>query len=585
MDNTTFEPESLSLIKLFKSTEVFSIPEYQRPYSWEKDQVNKLWEDIFEGFENSLEGNSAPYFLGSIIVIDKKNGISDIVDGQQRITTLTILLDVLNKMNPELNKEKDSRSNPLIINNRKLESCIHNDNDNSRLRLQSKPGFCTDFELAIIDNRTYDDYIEKKCDANTSVKDRFINTAAILYKYIKELIDKGYDIGDFVNYVCNNVFVIKITCNSVGFAIKLFQVLNSRGLDLAPADVIKGYLMDDSRLPAESYGRFIFDWNESEKKISSIDNETISSIFTYYLYYLLGKSPKKTLVEEFENIIKHKYTDLGDVEKNETKDSASILKNIKNFTEIFDNIDNADDEVTVSFFYMPWRTFWATCLLTAKHLKYRDYDRYAKEVRRFFYVSYICGLSLNQLKKPLLEIINAVKLNMDFNIISNICRKALEDKDYESKLKYNLGQKNVYGESWVKPVLLLINNNLDDNPSINKVLIDSNLHVEHILPQKHIGTDGWSHMSVNGEEVINSLGNLTLLGYKKNIKAKNSCFTDKLQIYNGNDSSGKFTCYNITRNLEGFTLNNCWNETSISDRHEYLMGKLGDILDIDCLKK
>ena len=139
-----------------------------------------------------------------------------------------------------------------------------------------------------------------------------------------------------------------------------------------------------------------------------LDGENLTSQFTYYLYYLLGKSPKRTVVEEYEDIIKGKAL-LDAYEVKETESPISFIKNFKNFFEAYNEIDDSGDPVIVSFYYLPWKTFWATCLLTAKHRNYREFDSFAKILRRFLYISYICGYSLNQLKKPLLDMINAVK--------------------------------------------------------------------------------------------------------------------------------------------------------------------------------
>lgn len=582
--DVTLRPESLSLINLFKSCEIFQVPSYQRPYSWGKDEICKLWDDILEAYGASA---SQPYFLGSIIVIDKGNGTCDIVDGQQRMTTLTILFDVLNKISPNLNRGKDSKINPLLINNRKLTNCISNDNENCRLRLQTKPAYCSDFESAIIDANDFSKYkITNKSDTSSlPVKERFENCAAIFYDAFNDFNkNEVNDIGELANFICNNIYVIKITCSNVSFAIKMFQVLNNRGLDLAPADIIKGYLMDESRLSKEDENRFTSDWNEIEKASIDLEGENLTSQFTYFLYYLLGKSPKRTIVEEYEDIIKGKSLEEASFEREETCTPIKLIKNFKNFFEKYEEIDDSGDSVIVSFYYLPWKTFWATCLLTAKHRNYSKFNDFAKELRRFLYISYICGYSLNQLKKPLLDLINAVKTDTEISQIKAICRGFLKEKDYLSKLKTNLTQKSVFGEAWLKPVLLLINNSIDDAETLTRIPMDSHLHIEHILPRKFESSSGWSHIPVNeGYAVLNTFGNLTLLGYKKNIKAQNYSFEDKLKIYEGNDGSGKWTCYNVTRNLRDFAENNVWNLSSIEKREKYLLTKLGGILEIDCL--
>ncbi len=314
-----------------------------------------------------------------------------------------------------------------------------------------------------------------------------------------------------------------------------------------------------------------------------LDGENLTSQFTYYLYYLLGKSPKRTVVEEYEDIIKGKAL-LDAYEVKETESPISFIKNFKNFFEAYNEIDDSGDPVIVSFYYLPWKTFWATCLLTAKHRNYREFDSFAKILRRFLYISYICGYSLNQLKKPLLDMINAVKTETaQIDDIRKICEDFLIEKDYLNRMKTNLSQRSVFGEAWLKPVLLLLNSCFTDAETVVKVPIDSRLHVEHILPRK-FNTAEWSHVDADdAESYKNTLGNLTLLGYKKNLKAQNDSFEIKLKIYNGEDGSGRWTCYDITKNIKDIAHDAKWDIDSIKHRNEFLLKKLEEVLEISGL--
>jgi len=105
-----FAPQSLSLFKMMSGTDVYKIPEYQRPYSWEDTQVEKLWDDIYESYQNYKDNCNRgeanvvrSYFLGSLIIVSKGKGIEEVVDGQQRLTTLTILLKVISEIYPNIN--------------------------------------------------------------------------------------------------------------------------------------------------------------------------------------------------------------------------------------------------------------------------------------------------------------------------------------------------------------------------------------------------------------------------------------------------------------------------------------------------
>jgi uncharacterized protein with ParB-like and HNH nuclease domain len=83
-----FKPEAKSVRSIFDGSNYYQVPDYQRPYSWGDDQVEQLWDDLYSAFEE----NQPNYFLGPVILAPTRGGYSEIIDGQQRLTTLTVLL-------------------------------------------------------------------------------------------------------------------------------------------------------------------------------------------------------------------------------------------------------------------------------------------------------------------------------------------------------------------------------------------------------------------------------------------------------------------------------------------------------------
>lgn len=87
-----------SIIEIFQK--LYVIPEYQRPYSWAEDKCYDLWNDIIEKYEeekrkNKKSDNKGEYFLGTMVLIKNNKGIFEVIDGQQRLTSLLILLKAL----------------------------------------------------------------------------------------------------------------------------------------------------------------------------------------------------------------------------------------------------------------------------------------------------------------------------------------------------------------------------------------------------------------------------------------------------------------------------------------------------------
>ena len=102
MAKDTFTPTNKTISEIFSVDGIYKIPNYQRQYGWSNDELDALWDDLYEAYKNQTEKNDC-YFLGSIVVVNNGKGYYELIDGQQRITTLMILMNVLVKDFPKIN--------------------------------------------------------------------------------------------------------------------------------------------------------------------------------------------------------------------------------------------------------------------------------------------------------------------------------------------------------------------------------------------------------------------------------------------------------------------------------------------------
>ncbi len=578
-----FSPASLSLSDVFTNGDpIYQIPDYQRPYSWTDEQVIQLWEDLYEAYQNNLEDeeSNSNYFLGSLIVI-QKDMAEDVVDGQQRLTTLMILLCVIRQLYPNINKKVDPKINPNVVRLKKIQLCISTANEMNRLRLQSDPTQASNFEELIFDEDIdFLAYVKPtKKEIESDPKYRYINTAAIFYEYLSSIGES--DCGGFLNYLMNKVKLIKITCYDESFAIKLFQVLNDRGLDLSPADIIKGYLLSSLNGKGNKYNHdtFMADWRLCEEWTKELD-ANLTDMFTYYEYYLLASNPKKSLVEELKVQFKNKSSNV-------------VLRDFKNFVDSYRTLYNSGNKVTTSFWYLPWGTYWATALITAEHVKYAEKEELQKLLLRFFYLYYISGKTLNSIKQMCFNLITSIRRNEALKKIKADLTAKLKTDDIKNKVLENL-KGDVYYEGWLKPLLILVEYWQTDGDEVTFIDPDpKSINIEHIYPQNpELGSE-WATMFKNGEKYLNTLGNLTLLSGAKNRYAQNFTFGEKINIYqgfdkNGNKASGKngqITVFRTTQQIvddyKAGTFKKRWNEKAVQARHNSLCVQIGSILDID----
>ena len=580
-----FKPLSLSVRELFGNTDaLYKIPQYQRPYKWEDEQVDKLWEDLSEAFENDEEN----YFLGSIITAkprdDKKSAYIDVVDGQQRLTTLMILFCVIRDLYPDINAG-NAEENPFAVDIDTISSSISLFGKSKRLKLFTHRQHQSDFESLILNNNTNDLKKPYKYQVRTDEepKYKFINTAVIFREKFLSL-GKSRS-GEFIDYLFNKVMIIRIDCKNTEFAIKLFQVLNDRGMDLTAADLIKSFLLEklykkhkeDPETSKIKEEQFIADWREMEQNIKNCDLN-LNDLFIIYEYHILGQNPRKSLYDELQNAFK----DL---------DPNGVIADIKAFADTYyHQIWEEEDKVIYSFWYLRWNMYWKSILMTALHSEYEEYESLKKELRRFYYLYWIAGKTLSQIKQTSFNLIKWVKAKKPISEISTELNKKLEqDRIYDLAVG-NLSSEQITSFPWCKPLLLLLEYNVTDDSKLGFIELNKYLHLEHILPTKYERFDEWNHITKEvSAKWLNSAGNITLLSGSKNIEASNNPFDTKMNIYHGkgkyDDKNDKITGFLITQNIvKDFDSNKYdgnWNHESMVDRWKWFFKEVGELFEVD----
>ncbi len=403
-----FKPDAKTIIKIFGDADsYYQIPDYQRPYSWEDEQIEQLWDDLYSAMESGEES----YFLGPIILIKTKDGYFEVVDGQQRLTTLTILFCVLR----DLYKNDLEKLDTALVNSIRdaVESLVKGKH---RLKLTTQSHHQIEFENEILNEVTI---LTTEPTKKEREKDKFKNAALIFKEKLKDMEKKdGIEkVKKFAEYILKNVEMITITCSEQAYAIRLFQVLNTRGLDLTPADLIKSHLYSNLSEDADK-NAFISTWDQIEA-LSKQMEESITDLLTYYEYFLLAQNPKRSLYEEL-------------IDKFKGQDPKSVIYKFKKFVDCFDEIyrmKSFDEiyqmksKVVFSLWYLPNQVFWKAILTTAKYIDFDDFDGLCKELRRMYYSYWIAGYTTSKVKQLSFNLISWLKgkKNLD-EIKSGYCK-------------------------------------------------------------------------------------------------------------------------------------------------------------------
>ena len=546
-----FKPDTKTVGSIFGGpSSYYQIPDYQRPYDWGDEEIEQLWDDIYSAFESEDEY----YFLGPAVLAETKDGYFEVVDGQQRLTTLTILFCVLRDFYFKNLGKKDEELKNQISD--AVESMVKK---KYRLRLITQAHYHNRFEQEILRKVMLPKKALTKREKRR-LKYKFMNAASILKSALDEVFDEyGIKrIRSLMRYILENVAFITITCSDRVSAIKIFQIINTRGLELSLADLIKSTLL--ARLDDEKkHSQFMSSWADIEN-IAENSDESMTDLLTYYGYYLLATKPKRSLYEEFEKKFKKKKPN-------------RVIYEFQKFAEHYDWILNGKSKVIYALRYLPDKVFWKTVLITAKMEEFPKFAKLSEELRRLYFSYWIAGYTTAKTRNFSFKLIRMIKEGKILRDIRKEIDKKMQDDDVIESARESL-EYDVYGETWLKPLLILIEYGQTDESVF--IEYSRNLHIDHILPEEWKKKLYWRRKwtEEKADFWLNKIGNLTLLSGRKNIRASNEDFWKKKKIYKGKGLDGT-TAFEISKRI---IKNFDWTEKEVKKRQRWLIRQTKKIL-------
>ncbi|GAA7292781.1 DUF262 domain-containing protein [Helicobacter pylori] len=543
----------------------YQVPDYQRPYVWDKDHLGALIDDLMGSYTNNKEDE---YFCGSIVIAEnQKDKRWDVVDGQQRLTSFIILACTILK----LYKNSLGQKSKAFI-----KESIHDryDEEKERLKFLTAQNYNAIFENTVLNHLEFEDNIKKselnkKFEENTYLRNAY---------YFKELLNESEengsisDIDDFVEWFYEHIVLTRIICFEQDSAMQIFQVLNDRGQPLSPIDILKSNLMQEIKQDSEKRKDFITTWDklvEACKSIEGIDID-LEDFFNMYLEYADPSASKKRADKGLKKVF-----------KDSKKDACEFIYGVSAFMKSYTDLLKKQDRYIYLLRYLPSR-YWASILTTALYVKYPDFDALKKLLVSYYYQTWIAGGTITRIKQTSINIIKNVKSNKGIKTIQELILNNIDSHNTFDQYRHNLwDSSSVYPSKWVGPVLALANYFMVDEEKPNFIVMDAETQVEHILPQSPKIGSQWNadFDEEKKEEWVNNIANLTLLKRKKNAQALNGDFDEKRKIYGGKDTSKVISCYDITKEL--YRDYEKWDEESLQKRYDFLRGIITPILHIE----
>ena len=307
-----------SLAKIFSSDFDYEIPSYQRPYAWTTEEAGILFDDLYDFFK---EENDDTYFLGSIVLIkEEENPHADVIDGQQRLTTLTILFSIITSKLPSDKKESFKRY--IFEPGNEFEGI----DEKPRLKLRKR------------DNDFFEKYIQKldienlvKLDVgnqDTEAKVNIIENAKLLLEKIENKLKTEEEIIKFASFLVKRCFLVAVSTPTEQSAFRVFSVMNSRGMSLLATDIIKADII--GAISAAEEQKYTEKWEEIETELG---RNGFNDLFGHIRMIKMKVKAKKSLKEEFEKNV------LGNIDGNSAKDFIDNI--LEPYSEAYNAIKNS----------------------------------------------------------------------------------------------------------------------------------------------------------------------------------------------------------------------------------------------------
>lgn len=541
----------------------FLIPDYQRPYAWEETQCQTLWDDIFSfAFpDNNCDkfDSNEEYFLGSIVTFENEKNKKEVIDGQQRLTTLMLLLRAFyakfGNMQDEKSKSTQQRISQCLwktnefgeanMNVLKIDSEVATDND--------KDEFLDILKTGIVNKNQESNYAKN-------------------YRFFQEKINSF--LNEYPSYfpylparILGNCILLPVEAESQDTALRIFSTLNDRGLPLSDADIFKAqfYKYYSAKNAKDS---FIEQWKELEELCGKIfrplNGTPMDELFTRYMYFMRAKQGNKSSTTEA-------------LRKFYEKDRYSLLKqdetlpNLKILTYFWNDIytQNSDvfsNNILKKLFvlnYAPngmWTYFLSVYFLHNKdeneQLDEKKLEDFLTKIIAFVWAFSFTNPGVNALRTPVYaEMINIVtdkNINfIDFKFDENMLLTSINNFEFKN------------GRPITKSMLTWWAFN-HQNQSLP--LLNSSFEIEHIFAKKRQENE----KSLQNIKNIESLGNKSLLEEKINIRASDYRFADKTKYYVGftNDKGQKKSGTSIAELVKLATNKNDFTEQDIENRNK-----------------
>ena len=512
----TIKAEELQLFDIFNDSYRFEIPDYQRPYAWTTEQTSELLDDLLYAMgQVENVSDASPYFLGSIVII--KNDLQTqayVVDGQQRLTTLTILFCALRELAATGSDRSDRHSYIRAVGRKSAGIPGH-------YRLTVRERDKEFFQDNIQQMGRLSDFVENSHGNLTDSQKRMLENASYVWRSLSKFDEKRRN--TLVHFLAQHCYLVVVSTSDQNSAYRIFSVLNDRGLDLSPTDILKadiiGALEETKQTP------YTKKWEDIEEDLGR-DNfrDLFAHIRMIYvkskLYGTLQQEIQASILKsveksKFVDQILIPYAEAYEVVTSESYESVADAEAVNQFLRYLNRLDNFDWIPPAIEYYKRYSND------TAKLLGFLI------DLERLAYGMFIRRANINQRIRRYAKVLRGIEQGRDLLEPESPLQLSSEEK---SEIQDALNGQ-IYSQIRVRRPLLLRLDSLLADEGVHHVR--SVITIEHVLPQNPRSDSKWCKDFTEDErtEWTNKLANLVLLSHRKNSRSQNYDFGRKKNEY------------------------------------------------------
>ena len=537
MSNQTIQSRDINIAEVFQA--FYAVPDYQREYVWETEQVEQLLHDVNAELTDDVSSEMPEYFIGSIVVCLGEGGVFDLIDGQQRMTTLFIILCAIR------DRMKALGGNPSGALDSQIASETVGVSGHSEFRYR--------LDLQYKDSGGILEQIAKGEFVDTSgTKPRSVTNIRNAYHVVLRFLEHEFktieDLLSFYGYFINKVRLIRIQTEDVAKALKIFETINDRGVSLDSMDLLKNLLF--IRADRKQFDELKNIWKDLQDTIYGMKEKPLRFIRYFILSrYKIGISRSVLREDEtYEWFSKNeKQCGYGSNPIEFAKQLLDAARDYRNFWKM-----DVDPGGTQSPYLQSLRLLAGGAtrqhlilLLAGRHLPKELFDRLVREIENMLFVSFITGEPAKDLERSFARWAETLRKVKDKDGLEAFVKEHLiEAKATRTRLKRFAEFINeFYADSIqayrLRYILAKLTQHVDlkayagaENKKWLQPYTNANeFEIEHIFPQDPSKSAQIEFGNFSDEYIADRLGNLVLVEKSINASLGNKPYSEKRKVY------------------------------------------------------